>query len=83
MFWGQTFTPDSDIKDLNGRIILVTGGGSDAGGNGRIHLLLHPIAARAYPSWHTLTTLPTMRLFPPEIFLRSSLFPLAHSFLLS
>lgn len=26
MFWGQTFTPDSDIKDLNGKIIIVTGG---------------------------------------------------------
>lgn len=27
MFWGKSFVPDSDIKDLSDKVILVTGGG--------------------------------------------------------
>lgn len=31
MFWGKTFDPDTDIKDLDGKVFLVTGGNTGLG----------------------------------------------------
>ncbi|KAI9844084.1 MAG: hypothetical protein M1837_005797 [Sclerophora amabilis] len=41
MFWGKTFNPETDIGDLSGKVILVTGGNTGLGKESVLQLAKH------------------------------------------